>query len=82
MSPLVALVRRLNVTIECIDYQAGSVRGKGALIWNDKVSGRRPILLAMPKWLGVTENAMKRAQKMAGEYGEGKICEGPSDLAR
>jgi dienelactone hydrolase len=40
----------------------------------------------MPNWLGVTEPAIKRAQKMAGDkyvalvadmYGEGKTCEGP-----
>jgi dienelactone hydrolase len=74
------------VTIERIDYQAGSVRGKGALIWNEKVRGKRPLLLVMPNWLGVTENAIKRAQKMAGDkyvafvgcmYGDGKTCEGP-----
>jgi hypothetical protein len=52
------------VTIERIDYQAGSVKGKGALIWDEKVGGRRPLLLVMPNWLGVTENAIKRAQKM------------------
>jgi len=78
--------REVNVTIERIDYQAGSVTGKGALIWNDKASGRRPLLLVMTNWLGVTENAIKRAQKMASDkyvafvgcmYGEGKTCEGP-----
>jgi hypothetical protein len=40
----------------------------------------------MPNWLGVTENAVRRAQKMAGDkyvafvgcmYGEGKTCQGP-----
>jgi len=55
------------VAVERIDYQAGSVAGKGALIWNEKVSGRRPLLLVMTNWLGVTENAIKRAQKMAGD---------------
>ena len=50
------------------------------------VTGERPLLLVMPNWLGVTENAIQRAQKMAGDkyvafvgcmYGEGKTCEGP-----
>jgi dienelactone hydrolase len=77
---------RLKVAIERIDYQAGSVRGKGALIWNERVRDKWPLLLVMPNWLGVTENAIKRAQKMAGDkyvafvgcmYGEGKTCEGP-----
>jgi dienelactone hydrolase len=74
------------VSVERIDYQGGNVKAKGALVWNEKVSGKRPLLLVMPNWLGVTEPAIKRAQKMAGDkyvalvadmYGEGKTCEGP-----
>jgi dienelactone hydrolase len=74
------------VTVERIDYQAGSVKGKGALVWNERVGGKRPLLLVMPNWLGITETAIKRVQKMAGDkyvaflgcmYGEGKTCEGP-----
>ena len=61
-------------------------QAKGALVWNDKVSGKRPLLLVMPNWLGVTDIAIKRAEKMAGDkyvafvadmYGEGKTCAGP-----
>lgn len=33
------------MAVERIDYQAGSVKGKGALVWNDKVSGKRPLML-------------------------------------
>jgi dienelactone hydrolase len=74
------------VAVERIDYQAGGITAKGALIWNDKIGGKRPLLLVMPNWLGVTEIAIKRAAKMAGDkyiafvgcmYGEGKTCEGP-----
>jgi dienelactone hydrolase len=74
------------MTVERIDYQAGNVKAKGALVWNEKISGKRPLLLVLTNWLGVTENAIKRAQKMAGDkyvafvgcmYGEGKTCEGP-----
>ena len=74
------------MAVERIDYQAGNVKGKGALVWNEKVSGRRPLLLVMPNWLGVTSDAIKRAQKMAGDkyvafvgcmYGNGKTCAGP-----
>ena len=55
------------MVVERIDYQAGSVKGKGALVWNEKISGKRPLLLVMPNWLGVTELAIKSAQKMAGD---------------
>jgi len=74
------------MAVERIDYQAGGVTAKGALVWNEKIGGKRPLLLVMPNWLGVNETAIKRAQKMAGDkyvafvgcmYGEGKTCEGP-----
>src|SRR6187200_2883752 len=66
------------MSVERFDYQGGNVKAKGALVWNEKVSGKRPLLLVMPNWLGVTEPAIKRAQKMAADkYGEGKTCEGP-----
>jgi dienelactone hydrolase len=74
------------VAVERIDYQAGSVTGKGALVWNEKIGAKRPLLLVMPNWLGVTDHAIKRAQKMAADkyvafvgcmYGGGQTCEGP-----
>jgi dienelactone hydrolase len=76
------------VAVERIRYQAGSVTGHGALVWNDKISGKRPLLLVMPNWLGVTDIAIKRAAQMAGDkyiafvacmYGEGKTCDGPAE---
>ncbi len=74
------------MAVERIDFQAGNVKAKGALVWNDKVSGKRPLMLMMPNWLGVTDTVIKRAEKMAGDryvafvgdmYGEGKTCAGP-----
>lgn len=74
------------MAVERIKYQAGSVSGLGALVWNEKVSGKRPLLLVATNWLGVTDIAIKRAQKMAGDkyvafvacmYGDGKTCAGP-----
>jgi len=76
------------VAVEKIEYQCGSVTGHGALVWNEKVSGKRPLLLIAPNWLGVTDTAIKRAEKMAGDkyvafvadmYGGGKTCGGPPE---
>ena len=76
------------MAVEKIQYQAGSVTGHGALVWNEKVSGKRPLLLVMPNWLGVTDIVIKRAAKMAGDkyiafvadmYGNGKTSEGPPE---
>jgi dienelactone hydrolase len=74
------------MAVERIDYQAGSVKAKGALVWNEKVSGKRPLMLVATNWLGVTDIAIERARKMAGDkyvafvacmYGDGKTCSGP-----
>jgi dienelactone hydrolase len=77
-----------NVAVERIQYQAGNVTANGALVWNEKISGRRPLLLMMPNWLGVTDIAIKRALQMAGDkyvalvadmYGGGRTSGGPPE---
>ncbi len=74
------------MAVERIKYQAGKVTGLGALVYDKKVKTKRPLLLVATNWLGVTEPAIKRAQKMAGDkyvafvacmYGDGKTCAGP-----
>ncbi len=76
------------MAVEKIQYQAGNVTGHGALVWNEKVSGKRPLLLVMSNWLGVTDFIVKRAGTMAGDkyvafvadmYGNGKTSEGPPE---
>jgi dienelactone hydrolase len=76
------------VAVERIDYQAGNMKAEGALVWNEKVSGKRPLLLVMPNWLGVNDVIMKRAGEMAGDkyvafvadmYGGGKTSAGPPE---
>lgn len=74
------------MTVERISYQAGAVVARGALVWNEKITTKRPLLLVMPNWLGVTDASIERAVKMAGDkyiafvgcmYGDGKTCDGP-----
>ncbi len=78
------------MAVERIDYQAGKLACKGALVYDESVSGRRPLLLVAPNWLGVNEHAIKRAAMMAGKkyvafvadmYGGGKTCAGPPESA-
>jgi dienelactone hydrolase len=76
------------VAVETIKYQAGNVTAHGALVYNDKIKTRRPLLLVAPNWLGVTDIAIKRAATMAGDkyiafvadmYGNGKTSAGPPE---
>jgi dienelactone hydrolase len=76
------------VALERIDYKAGTVASNGALVYDDTVSGRRPLLLISPNWLGVSEDAIKRARTMAGSkyvafvadmYGGARVADGPQE---
>jgi dienelactone hydrolase len=78
------------VAVERIAYQAGNTACIGALVYDERASGRRPLLLMAPNWLGVSDDAINRAATMAGHkyiafvadmYGAGKIAAGPPEAA-
>jgi dienelactone hydrolase len=78
------------VTVERIEYRAGNLGCNGALVYDESVSGRRPLLLMAPNWLGINEHAIKRAAMMADKkyivfvadmYGGGTTCAGPPESA-
>jgi len=78
------------VAVEMIEYRAGDVGCRGALVYDETVHRRRPLLLMAPNWLGVTPHAIERAAEMAGDkyvafvvdmYGAGKIASGPQEAA-
>ena len=79
------------MTVERITYQAGGKSFVGALVYDERVAGKRPLLLMAPNWLGVTEEAIERTQAMAGThfigfvadmYGDGKVSAGPPESAQ
>jgi len=72
------------VKVEKIKYpmktELGALTAAGALVYDDKVSGKRPALLMAPNWMGMTDKAIERAKLLAGDryvvfvadmYGEG-----------
>ena len=78
------------MAVERINYQAGKTACTGALVYDERASGPRPLLLMAPNWLGVTDDAIKRAAAIAGSkyvafvadmYGGGKIPAGPPEAA-
>ena len=78
------------MTIEPIDYKAGKVGARGTLVYDEKVSSPRPLLLIAPNWLGVSEASINRAAEMADSkyitlvadmYGGGKIPASPQEAA-
>jgi len=78
------------MTVERITYEAGGKRFVGALTYDKAITAKRPLLLMAPNWLGVTEDAIKRTQMMAGGqyigfvadmYGDGRVSAGPPEAA-
>jgi dienelactone hydrolase len=79
------------MTIERIKYQAGGKTFIGALVYDEHASGKRPLLLMAPNWLGVTDEAINRTQMMVADryigfvadmYGDGKVSAGPPEAAQ
>jgi dienelactone hydrolase len=78
------------VAVEKITYQAGGETFIGALVYDETVTGKRPLMLMAPNWLGVSEDAIRRTQMMTGAryvgfvadmYGDGKVSAGPPEAA-
>lgn len=66
-----------------VSYQAGALRMKGFLSWDDEVSGERPGILVVPEFWGLNDYARNRAEMLAelgytalavDMYGEGKVA--------
>jgi dienelactone hydrolase len=65
---------------ERIKYPMGSLTAEGALVYEEKILGKRPAVLMAPNWMGMTDQAIERAKLVAGDryivfvadmYGEG-----------
>jgi dienelactone hydrolase len=75
------------MTVETITYKAGSVTAKGALIYDDKAKGKRPLMLVSPNWMGMAKDSIARVERMAGDkyiafladmYGDGLVTAPPA----
>jgi hypothetical protein len=79
------------MAVDRVSYHAGGKRFTGALVYNESVTTKRPLLLMAPNWLGATEEAINRTQVMAGSrfigfvadmYGDDRVCAGPPEAAQ
>jgi dienelactone hydrolase len=78
------------MTVERISYSAGGKTFVGALVYDERAAGKRPLLLMAPNWLGATGEAIERTKMLAGSrfigfvadmYGDGKVSAGPPESA-
>jgi dienelactone hydrolase len=57
----------MRMNAELIRYSMGALTAEGALVYEEKISGRRPAVLVAPNWMGVTEKAIERGKLVAGD---------------
>lgn len=50
-----------------VEWQVGNERFSGYLVYDDKVKKKLPGLVMFPNWMGVTDLALERARKVAGD---------------
>jgi dienelactone hydrolase len=73
---------------EPVTYQAGETTMKGFVVYDDAVQGKRPGIVMVHEWWGITEHIHNEAQKFAQQgytafiadmYGNAKTADNPTD---
>jgi dienelactone hydrolase len=75
---------------EPVTYKAGDTSMKGVLVYDDATKGKRPGMLVVHEWWGITRHTRDEARKLAGQgytalvvdmYGDGKTADNPKDAS-
>ncbi|KLK91517.1 dienelactone hydrolase [Microvirga vignae] len=73
---------------EPVTYQNGTTTMKGFVVYDDAVQGKRPGIVMVHEWWGITDHIHNEAQKFAQQgytaliadmYGDGKAADNPKD---
>jgi dienelactone hydrolase len=85
------VVARAEVIGKTVEYTAGGVTLKGYLAYDNSIIGKRPAVIVVHEWWGVTDYPKKRADMLAklgyiafaaDMYGDGKIADNPTDAQK
>jgi dienelactone hydrolase len=55
-----------KVQHQLVEYKQGAATLEGYLAWDDAIKGKRPGVLVVHAWMGLDDNARKRADMLAG----------------
>lgn len=61
------------IQTKTIEYKQGDTTLEGVLVWDDAIAGKRPGVLIVHQWLGITDYEKRRA-KMLAELGYVAFC--------
>ena len=73
---------------EPVTYQDGSTTMKGFVVYDDAIAGKRPGIVMVPEWWGITSHIRSEAQKFAQQgytafvadmYGDARMADNPKD---
>lgn len=73
---------------EPVTYQDGNTTMKGFVVYDDAIPGKRPGIIMVPEWWGITSHVRNEAQKFAQQgytafvadmYGDAKTADNPKD---
>jgi dienelactone hydrolase len=73
---------------EPVTYKDGGTTMKGFVVYDDASKGRRPGVIVVHEWWGITKHVHEEARKLAGQgytafiadmYGDGKTADNPKD---
>lgn len=62
---LVAVVARAEIRIQTVEYRDGETVLEGCVTWDDSQAGKRPGVLIVHQWKGLTDYEKKRAEMLA-----------------
>lgn len=65
LSLILATTAVAGVKTEVVTYTHGDTTLEGFLAWDDAVTGKRPGVLVIHQWMGVTDNERMRAEMLA-----------------
>src|SRR5947209_2206188 len=78
----------MNIKDETVMYSSDSAMMDGYVVYDTSKQGKRPIVLVLPEWWGVTDYPKMRARKLAelgylamavDMYGNGKVANNPTE---
>jgi dienelactone hydrolase len=83
-----ATTAAMNVKEEPVSYMADGLRMAGYIAYDENVQGKRPLVLVVPEWWGLTDYPRTRARMLAqmgyvamavDMYGNGRIAANPQE---
>ena len=80
-----------NIKEEAVDYNSNGTALKGYVAYDASKQGKRPIVLVVPEWWGLTDYPRMRAKQLAqlgylamsvDMYGNGKVADNPEEAQK